>query len=57
MLKSMLTSWDKKEEKYRFINVNSNLKKSLLSVLPNNVSISGSDGSAAAERHTFSIGK
>ncbi|EFX77094.1 hypothetical protein DAPPUDRAFT_321675 [Daphnia pulex] len=55
MLKSMLTSWDKKEVKYRFINVKSNLKKSLLSVLPTNVSISGSDESAAAERHTFPI--
>jgi sodium-independent sulfate anion transporter 11 len=57
MLKSMLSSWSKKGEKYRFINVNSNLKKALLSVLPTNVSISSSNGTHTAGRHTFSIGK
>ena len=56
MLKSMLSSWNKNEEKYRFVNVNGNLKKVLLSVLPKNISISHSDETSSSERPNFSIG-
>ena len=43
MMKAMLVNWDKKEEKYSFINVsNAKVDRSLRSVLQASTTISGS---------------
>lgn len=42
MVKSMLSTWDKKGEKYSFINASHRVQRALQSVLPASTIISGS---------------
>ena len=53
MLQSMLSVWDKKEEKYSFINANPEVKKVLKSVLPPTIAISRSTLSSTDTKVSF----
>ena len=55
MLKSMLSIWDKREEKYSFINVSREVRRVLKSVLPATIAISRSTLSSEDTKVSFGI--